>query len=92
MIGSHRAAACDLQLEDDEFPKKNIYFIEQSVNDRRGGAMMNLSRPVSRIMIGVSRNWSKNILLWNLAVGPNAGHILMWRMQWVLRSSHDRRR
>ena len=24
-------------------------------------------------MIGVSRNWSKNILLWNLAADPNAG-------------------
>ena len=56
-----------------EFPKKNLYFTEQSVNDRRGGAMMNLSRPVSRIMIGVSRNWSRNILLWNLAADPNAG-------------------
>jgi len=57
-----------------EFPKKNIYFTEQSVTDRRGGATtMNLSRPVSRIMIGVSRNWSKNILLWNLAADPNAG-------------------
>jgi glucosylceramidase len=57
-----------------EFPKKNIYFTEQSVTDHRGGATtMNLSRPVSRIMIGVSRNWSKNILLWNLAADPNAG-------------------
>ena len=56
-----------------EFPKKNLYFTEQSVNDRRSGAAMNLSRPVSRIMIGVSRNWSKNILLWNLAADPNAG-------------------
>jgi glucosylceramidase len=57
-----------------EFPKKNIYFTEQSVTDRRGGATtMNLSQPVSRIMIGVSRNWSENILLWNLAADPNAG-------------------
>src|ERR1700758_946322 len=57
-----------------EFPNKNIYFTEQSVTDRRGGeTTMNLSRPVSRIMIGVSRNWSKNILLWNLAADPNAG-------------------
>ncbi len=57
-----------------EFPKKNIYFTEQSVTDRRGGATtMNLSRPVSRIMIGVSRNWSKNILLWNMAADPDAG-------------------
>ena len=57
----------------DEFPKKNIYFTEQSVTDHHGDATMNLSRPVSRIMIGVSRNWSKNILLWNLAADPNAG-------------------
>ena len=57
----------------DEFPKKNLYFTEQSVTDHRGGATMNLSRPVSRVMIGVSRNWSKNILLWNLAADANAG-------------------
>jgi glucosylceramidase len=56
-----------------EFPKKNLYFTEQSVTDHSGGATMNLSRPVSRVMIGVSRNWSKNILLWNLAADPNAG-------------------
>ena len=43
-----------------EFPKKNLYFTEQSVTDRRGDATtMNLSRPVSRVMIGVSRNWSR---------------------------------
>jgi glucosylceramidase len=57
----------------DAFPKKNLYFTEQSVTDHRGGATMDLSRPVSRIIIGVSRNWSKNILLWNLAADPNAG-------------------
>jgi glucosylceramidase len=57
----------------DEFPKKNLYFTEQSITDRRGDAMMNLSKPVARVMIGVSRNWSKNILLWNLAADPNAG-------------------
>src|SRR5258706_15198186 len=47
-----------------EFLKKNIYFTEQSVMDRRGGdATMELSRPVSRIMIWVSRYLSQNILL-----------------------------
>jgi glucosylceramidase len=60
-----------------EFPKKNLYFTEQSVTDhtdhRGGAATMNLSRPVSRIMIGVSRNWSRNVLLWNLAADPDAG-------------------
>jgi glucosylceramidase len=57
----------------DEFPKKNLYFTEQSVTDHRGGDAMNLSKPVAHVMIGVSRNWSKNILLWNLAADPNAG-------------------
>jgi glucosylceramidase len=57
----------------DEFPKKNLYFTEQSVTDHRGGDAMNLSKPVAHVMIGVSRNWSRNILLWNLAADPNAG-------------------
>ena len=55
------------------FPRKNLYFTEQSVTDHNGAASMNVSKPVSRIIIGVSRNWSKNILLWNLAADPNAG-------------------
>jgi glucosylceramidase len=57
----------------DEFPKKNLYFTEQSVTDRSGSGEINLSKPVARVMIGVSRNWSKNILLWNLAADPSNG-------------------
>ena len=34
---------------------------------------MNISKPVARVIIGVSRNWSKNILLWNLAADPQNG-------------------
>jgi glucosylceramidase len=55
------------------FPNKNLYFTEQSVTDHSGSAEMNLSKPVARVIIGVSRNWSKNILLWNLAADPNNG-------------------
>jgi glucosylceramidase len=55
------------------FPDKNIYFTEQSINDRHGATSMNVAHPVARVMIGVSRNWSKNVLLWNLAADPNAG-------------------
>ena len=55
------------------FPKKNLYFTEQSVNDRRGATEMNISRPVARIAIGATRHWSKNVLLWNLAADPQAG-------------------
>lgn len=58
----------------DAFPKKNLYFTEQSVTDRRnGGTTLNIARPVGRIVIGVSRNWSKNVLLWNLAADPQFG-------------------
>src|SRR5579871_883166 len=57
----------------DEFPKKNIYFTEQSVTEHSGSPNINLSKPVARVIIGVSRNWSKNILLWNLAADPQNG-------------------
>jgi glucosylceramidase len=57
----------------DAFPKKNMYFTEQSVTERPGGTEMGISRPVARIIIGATRNWSKNVLLWNLAADPQAG-------------------
>jgi glucosylceramidase len=57
----------------DAFPAKNIYFTEQSINDRTGATNMNVAHPVARVMIGVTRNWSRNVLLWNLAADPNAG-------------------
>ena len=55
------------------FPTKNIYFTEQSITQRDNNAPMNIAKPVARVMIGVSRNWSKNILLWNLAADPANG-------------------
>lgn len=54
-----------------EFPKKNLYFTEQSVGNHDG--TMTISKPVAHIVIGVSRNWSKNVLLWNLAADPQYG-------------------
>jgi glucosylceramidase len=55
-----------------EFPNKNLYFTEQAVIERTGSEL-NISKPVARVIIGVSRNWSKNILLWNLAADPQKG-------------------
>ena len=57
----------------DAFPKKNMYFTEQSVTDHSDGSEMRISSPVARIIIGATRNWSKNVLLWNLAADPQAG-------------------
>jgi len=57
----------------DAFPMKNLYFTEQSVTEHSGSTTMNVSKPVARVIIGVSRNWSRNILLWNLAADPQNG-------------------
>lgn len=57
----------------DAYPHKNIYFTEQMVVDRKGSAQMDIVSPVRRLIIGASRNWSRNVLLWNLAADPEFG-------------------
>ena len=46
---------------------------EQSVTGRRSGRTLGIAEPVSRVMIGATRNWSRNVLLWNLAADPQNG-------------------
>lgn len=36
-------------------------------------ASIDISEPVSQVLIGATRNWSRNVLLWNLAADPNDG-------------------
>ncbi len=57
----------------DAFPTKNIYFTEQSTTEHDGVTTLNLAEPVASVIIGVTRNWSRNVLLWNLAADPKAG-------------------
>jgi glucosylceramidase len=58
----------------DAFPRKNLYFTEQMVIDEPATTKtLDISRPVSQIIIGATRNWSRNVLLWNLAADPNFG-------------------
>ena len=52
-------------------PEKNIYFTEQMVVQFHDTAKMNIASPVSRIIIGATRNWCRNVLEWNLAAGPD---------------------
>ncbi len=55
----------------DAHPDKNLYFTEQMVTgsvDSR--PTINLGA-VGRLIIGATRNWSRNVLLWNLAADPN---------------------
>ncbi|TDO21336.1 glycoside hydrolase family 30 beta sandwich domain-containing protein [Pedobacter duraquae] len=52
------------------YPNKNVYFTEQWV-----GAPSNfagdLSWHINTLIIGATRNWSRNVLEWNLAADPN---------------------
>ncbi len=58
----------------DAFPEKNLYFTEQMViEEKRDGVLRPVADPVSRIVIGAMRNWSRTVLLWNLAADPSFG-------------------
>lgn len=52
------------------FPDKHLYFSEQMVVEKPGSDKINIKSPVSRLIIGASRNWSRNVLEWNLAADP----------------------
>ena len=52
----------------DAFPDKNLYFTEMMVVTRND---FNVANPEERIVIGALRNWSKNVILWNIAADPN---------------------
>ena len=58
----------------DRFPQKNLYFTEQMVvEETQDGVQRPVAEPVARIVIGAMRNWSRNVLLWNLAADPAFG-------------------
>lgn len=51
-------------------PDKKIYFTEQMTTERPGMDKIDIAWPVRRLIIGVTRNWSSNVVLWNLAADP----------------------
>jgi glucosylceramidase len=57
----------------DAFPNKNIYFTEQLVLPRKQDPAFDIAEPVARLIIGAPLNWSRNVLLWNLAADPQNG-------------------
>ena len=54
------------------YPDKNVYFTEQFVN-ASGNFAGDLSWHVNNLLIGATRNWSRNVLEWNLAADPSNG-------------------
>ncbi len=55
------------------YPNKNLYMTEQSVTQWPGSKGLDIAEPIERVMIGATRNWSRNALLWNLDADPHAG-------------------
>jgi len=56
----------------DAYPEKNIYFTEQWVGGP-GNFGNDLKWHVGTLIVGATRNWSRNVLEWNLASDPNYG-------------------
>lgn len=52
-------------------PDKEIYFTEQMTTERPGQTGIAIAPAVERLLIGITRNWSRNVVLWNLAADPN---------------------
>lgn len=52
-------------------PDKNIYFTEQMVTERPGSTTIAIAAQVKRMIVDTTRNWSRNVILWNLAADPN---------------------
>ena len=62
-----------MTLMHDFRPDKDIYFTEQMVVDRSGGPVTGqIASSVKRMLIDIPRNWSRNVILWNLAADPEA--------------------
>jgi glucosylceramidase len=52
------------------YPNKNLYFTEQWVGGP-GNFAEDLKWHVSTLIVGATRNWSRNVLEWNLAADAN---------------------
>ncbi|HMH21791.1 MAG TPA: glycoside hydrolase family 30 beta sandwich domain-containing protein [Puia sp.] len=59
-----------LSVVHNAYPDKNIYFTEQWVG-APGDFSAYLNSHVKYLIVGATRNWSKNVLEWNLASDPS---------------------
>jgi glucosylceramidase len=57
----------------DAHPDKGLYFTEQMIIQDPGQLPFHIAHSVSRVVIGATRNWARNVLLWNLAADPHNG-------------------
>ncbi len=57
----------------DAHPEKAMFFTEQMVTQENNAVPLHIAESVSRVVIGATRNWSRLVLLWNLAADPHDG-------------------
>jgi glucosylceramidase len=57
----------------DLYPNKDLFLTEQSVTERPHSPTLGIDAPEASVVIDSTRNWCRNVLLWNLAADPNAG-------------------
>jgi glucosylceramidase len=57
----------------DAYPDKDAYFTECSGGDWAPKFADNLAWMVSNLVVGSTRNWSRGVLMWNLALDENHG-------------------
>ncbi len=57
----------------DAHPDKDLYFTEQMIVQKENETPFRIHESVNRTVIGATRNWSRNVLLWNLAADPSYG-------------------
>ncbi len=51
-------------------PDKEVYFTEQMTVERPGQTPIDIAPAAVRLIVGITRNWSRNVVLWNLAADP----------------------
>lgn len=52
-------------------PDKHIFFTEQMVTEKPNNSTIGITDPFNRLIIQGMNNWSRNVILWNLAADPN---------------------
>lgn len=60
-----------MSLVHNAHPDKNVYFTEQWIQ-APGNYYSDIRWHMRELMVGAPRNWSKNVLQWNLAADPNS--------------------
>lgn len=55
------------------YPNKDLFLTEQSVTQSPRDKRLEIAASVQQVLIGATRNWARNVLLWNLAANAQAG-------------------